>query len=240
MAYQKGSGFVGLNQYLGANQQQAQQMGNTVAGRLEGDIANTVSATQSGLDDAVSRVQSQAAAGTPQYVAPTSQDDADAKLLAARYTGPHGLSAADVAAARGGMDTATQQGKLGLNDAGVATLLQQQYGNGYTGVGGRSLDAALTRRGAGERLDKAGSSGVDKLKAYLGDATTKAIAAGEQGMMDAANVRGQIAAYNPTPYLDTGVQRNRIATPGTMPEKQPKQHNTPFDRFGRWLFGGGN
>jgi hypothetical protein len=192
-------------------------MGAAVADRLEGDIAKTVGATQSGLSDATARVISQAAAGTPQYVAPTSQAEADAGAFGARYTGPWGLSNEDVAAAEAGITKAGEQGKYGATDAGIATLLQQQYGQGYTGVGGRSLDAALVRRGAGERLEKAGSAGVDKLKEYLGTAARETAAAAEQGSVKAGTVRQQYGQWAP-PQTDD-VRRNPIQTPGTMPAR---------------------
>lgn len=236
MAYQRGSGFVGLQQYLNANQQQGAALGNSVASRLEGNIANTSSGVMSELNDAVAGVQA-AANAVPGYVEPTSREDADAKARAARYTGPQGLSAEKVAAARAGISDVEQQGKYGQTDAGVATLLQQQYGNGYTGVGGRSLDAALARRGAGERLDNAGKQGVAKLQQYLGTANQQAIEAGQQGLVNAATTRQQYENWQPQQTLGTP-QRNPIQTPGTMPDK-PGRKRTAVDNVARWLFRGG-
>lgn len=233
MAYQRGSGFVGLQQYLGANQQAAQQLGNTVAGQIEG----AQQGVRSAADTALAGVQQAAAAGTPVYSDPGDLATAQARASGGStvYSGPQGLNLQPLEA------QATEAGKkaqYGTTDQGVATLLQQQYGQGYTGVGGRSLDAALARRGAGERLDYAAGKGMDALRSYLGDAGMKAGEAVEQGRVNAANVRNQYAQYQPPTTFDNGPRRNVIQTPGTMPEKAPRVHNTPFDRFGRWLTGG--
>ena len=221
MAYQRGSGFVGLQQYLNANRQQGAAMGGAVAGRVEG--------AQQGVRDEAGGVmgdlQQAVAAGTPQYLEPSSVGDAERKAAATQYRGPEGLTDAQVAGLNTSADKAEATAKLGTTDAGVATLLQQQYGQGYTGVGGRSLDAALARRGAGERLDAA-PKGMAGLRSYLGGLPGQANA-----LVDRAKdiTSGQIARYSgyePPQTYGSDNQGRAIQTPGTMPTRPDYGRNT--------------
>lgn len=213
MAYQRGSGFVGLQQYLNANRQQGAAMGGAVAGRIEGaqqGVRDEGAGVMAGLQQAVD-------AGTPQYLEPNSVGDAERKAAATRYTGPEGLTDAQIAGLNASADKAEETARLGATDAGVATLLQQQYGQGYTGVGGRSLDAALARRGAGERLDAA-PKGMAGLRSYLGGLPGQAHA-----LVDRAKdiTSGQIARYSgyqPPPTPDTRPPQSAI--PSTAPERR--------------------
>lgn len=205
MAYQRGSGFVGLQQYLNANQQQAATLGGSVAGRIEGQQGEVRSAADATLGD----VQQAAAAGTPTYTDPVDMATAENRAagVGTTYTGPQGLTSGQWNNLTGKADAVGKNAQYGTTDAGVATLLQQQYGNGYTGVGGRSLDSFLARRGAGERLDSAAGKGMEALRSYLNTTNERAIAAGEQGSMNAANVRGQYRdwanAHQPQPAQPT-------------------------------------
>lgn len=236
MAYQKGSGFVGLQQYLNANQQQAQQMGQQVAGQID----TAYGGVRSEADQMLAGVQGQAAAGAPAYQDPADLATANERAagVGTTYTGPEGLSNAQNAALEASAKKAVDTAALGGTDVGVATLLQQQRGRGYTGVGGRSLDAFLARRGAGVELDDASKTGMDGLRAYLGNTREKGIAAAEQGREAAAEVRGRYAndaATRYAPDMDT-VKRNPIQTPGTMPAKKvPK--GIRQTAVGRWLSG---
>lgn len=232
MAYQRGSGFVGLQQYLNANQQQAQQLGAGVAGRLEGEQAGVMDAGSQVLGD----LQRQVNAGVPQYLEPSSVGDAERKAASTSYTGPEGLTPEQIAALGAQADTAEAQSKLGGTDAGVATLLQQQYGKGYAGVGGRSLDAFLARRGAGARLDAA-PKGMDKVRTFLGALPGQAAAAVDRGRDIASGVGARYASYQPPPTLDEGVRRNPIQAPGTMPDKKPARRARD-DPWFNWLTGG--
>lgn len=235
MAYQRGSGFVGLQQYLNANQQQGQAMGGSVAGRVEGQQHDVRSAADSTIND----VTQAAATGTPTYSDPGNLDTAQARAagVGTTYTGPQGLSPEQWSNLNNKATAAGTNAQYGTTDAGVATLLQQQYGKGYTGVGGRTLDSALARRGAGERLDYAAGKGMDALRSYLGTTNERAIGIGQQGFQNAANVRQQYAQYQPTVAIDEGPRRNPIQTPGTMPGKPPRKYNA-IDRIVRTLTGG--
>lgn len=233
MAYQRGSGFVGLQQYLNANRQQGAALGGAVAGRVEGaqrDARDAGAATIAGLQDAVT-------AGTPQYVEPSSVGDAQRRLGANAYTGPEGLTEAQIGGLNQQADKAEEMAKLGTTDAGVATLLQQQYGNGYTGVGGRSLDAALARRGAGERLDAA-PKGMEGLRSYLGTLPGQAAAIVDRGKDITSGVGMRYSQWEPPQTYGTDTRRNTIQTPGTMPDK-PGRKRTTVDNVARWLFRGG-
>lgn len=230
MAYQRGSGFVGLQQYLNANQQKGAAMGAAVAGRVEGaqhgvrDEANSV---MEGLQTAVT-------AGTPQYMEPISVGDAQRHLEANRYTGPEGLTEAQISSLNTNADKAEELAKLGTTDAGVSTLMQQQYGNGYTGVGGRALDSALVRRGAGDRLDAA-PKGMTGLRSYLGTLPSAAAAIVDRGKDITSGVGARYASYEPPPTYGQDTRRNPIQTPGTMPTNRRK--GIRETGVGRWLSG---
>lgn len=184
MPYQRGSGFVGLQQYLGANQEQAQRMGNNLAQQVE----QQGQAAQGAIDAQRQQAQQQIAAGTPQYVAPDysgmSRDeawDAQHARAAPTYTGPKDMGNVDA------LNTqaleAQQQAQLAGTDAGRAVLLQQGAQGPY-GLGARTLDAFLAGRGAGARLNAAASRFGD-LQKYLGTA--------QQGVADAATAAQQQA-----------------------------------------------
>lgn len=235
MAYQKGSGFVGLRDYLGANRQAGQAMGQQVLGQ--------VNTAQQGVRDlgesTLGQLQQDVSAGVPTYSEPGSAEEAQARAGGAHgtvYRGPQGLTSEQYGALTAGVDKAADVAGYGTTDAGVATLLQQQYGQGYTGVGGRSLDAALARRGAGAQLDAAAKSGIEGLRSYLGNVAGRAASTVEGGRERAADVRRQYGAYQPPAPLDSGTRRNPISTPGTMPDKPTKPNK--LRGIGRWLTGG--
>jgi len=238
MAYQRGSGFVGLQQYLAPNMQTAQRLGQGVVGQVQGAIDTAHGAGEATVNEFQQEVDS----GVPQYVEPGSIEEAQSRAGGAGgtvYRGPQALDPSKYAALQTQADEAGKTAALGTTDAGVATLLQQQHGNGYVGVGGRSLDSFLARRGAGEALDTAASTGMDNLRAYLGQGVTeRTSAAVEGGMERSAGVRRQYAAWRPAQTIDEGPKRNQIQTPGTMPDKAPRRQS-PFNRLGRWLFTGG-
>lgn len=195
MPYQRGSGFVGLQQYLGANQEAAQRMGSQLAGQVEQQGL----AAQSAIDARRQQVQQQIAAGTPQYVAPDytgmSRDEAWDAQAARRsnlpsYTGPTDMG--DVEALSQQAQAAEQQAQLGGTDAGRAVLLQQQAQGPY-GLGARTLDALLAGRGAGGRLDAAASRFGD-LQRYLGTAQQDTAARAAAGQQQAEGVGARIRA----------------------------------------------
>lgn len=200
-SYQRGSGFVGLRDYLQANPEAGQRMGDQLAAQVEGQGQ----AAQGAIDTQRGLVEQQIAAGTPQYAAPDyagmSKEEAwDAQALRratpAPYTGPKDMGNVDALNTQAlQAQTAAQ---LAGTDAGRAVLMQRA-GTAAPTVGGRSLDAALAGRGAGNRL-AAASSRFGALQKYLSGAqqgvADKATAAGAQ----AAQVQQQIQA-EPRPAM---------------------------------------
>lgn len=225
MPYQRGSGFVGLQQYLGANQEQAQRMGNNLAQSVE----QQGQAAQGAIDAQRQQAEQQIAAGTPQYAAPDytgmSRDEAWDAQAARRanppgYSGPKDMGNVDALSTQA--QAAQQQAQLAGSEAGRAVLLQQQAQGPY-GLGARTLDAFLAGRGAGGRLDAA-SSRFGALQKYLGTA--------QQGVADAATAAQGRAA---------GVQARMRAEPRVpMPpaprgvgRKDPTDDLQPIERLDR-------
>jgi hypothetical protein len=243
MAYQKGSGFIGLQQYLNANQQAGQRMGEQVISSVQA----AGMPVQEEIDTAANAFAGYARAGTPNEESAMELwgqggIGGAARSGAIRYEGPGELKeVADIGALETKAKTAEEAARLGGTDAGRATILQQQYGRGYTGVGGRSLDAALAGRGGGGRLEQAVSH-FGNLQKYLGGAVSTASGLAASGRQQAANITqrhiGDVAPPPPpTPYVMGEPRRNVIATPGTPPPPKPKKP-TWFDNVGSRLFGG--
>lgn len=190
MAYQRGSGgsgFVGLQQYLNANRGAAQQMGGDLAAGLNKSAADV----QNEIDVGASAFGAAAQAGTPQFDQTTAMLEGgvlgeQARNGGIQYRGPNTLrDVVDTDYLKNRVTSVGQQAELAGTDAGRATLLQQRYGQGYTGVGGRSLDAWLAGVGGGEGIAKA-TTGISKLQSYLGTAETNAAAKAAQGKGAAA------------------------------------------------------
>lgn len=195
----RGSGFIGLGQYLGANRSAGERMGGDLAKRLEEEERGARGA----VDTARSDFTEQVAMGTPTpFSAPSTygldaaEVDAmvpglEAQKNAAEYTGPTEFSV-DPALDRQ-VAAAQQQGQLAATEPGISVLLAKGAGSpgaGYT-TGGRMLDAALANRGGGERLNTAASN-LQKLKEYLG--TAKSTAAGAVTRAQGASQQAQAGA----------------------------------------------
>lgn len=216
MAYtQRGSGFVGLRDYLNLNRQQGEAMGNTLANRVEQETAAARGAVDAASADFASKVQ----AGTPvEPTMPTGLDSAEQEawmrnnVTGIQYAGPKDFGAvADTKALASGLDKAATTAQLSTTDAGRGLLLNR---NGT--VGGRMLDGALAGRGGGERLATAGK-GYDKLRDYLGMAQTNANAQVAQGEATAKGQRDKYAAE-----VQAGVDSRRTLPPGAA-QGQPLQ-----------------
>lgn len=187
MAYtQRGSGFVGLRDYLGLNRQQGEAMGNTLASQVEQEAA----AARGAVDAAGATLKRKAEAAVPTYQSmPVGLDSAEEEAFrqaraGVGYTGPRELGdVANVNELQTGLDKARQTGSLAATDAGRSVLLSQR-GQGARTQGGRMLDASLAGRGGGERLEAA-TRGTDALRNYLGLAQTAA-----QGVTADAAARG--------------------------------------------------
>lgn len=196
MAYQRGTGFVGLQQYLNANQEAAQRMGQGLAQQVNAEGQAVTGA----IDAAGQDFNQQAEAGTPTYQAApygleTGEDTAyhDTAAANATYKGPTTLGNTENLAKQA--NAASQTANLASTDAGRATLLAKGA-QGQYGLGARTLDSYLAGRGGGEALQQA-TSKYAKLQDYLGTAKTQAEARAQQGVADAAAVKGQYVANRP-------------------------------------------
>lgn len=204
MAYQRGSGFTGLQQYLNANRGAAQQMGGELAAGLNKSAADV----QNEINVGANAFTADAQAGTPQYDQTTAMLEGgvlgeQARNGGIQYRGPNTLrDVVDTGQLQTRVNAVGQQAELVGTDAGRATLLQQRYGQGYTGVGGRSLDAWLAGVGGGDAIANA-TTGISKLQSYLGTAETDAAAKAAQGKGSADALSADYQSRFPrstTPY----------------------------------------
>lgn len=237
----RGSGFIGLGQYLQANQQAAQQMGNALAQGIEQQGADA----KGSIDQAGQLFDTRATQGTPTEASLSTDIMLEPGIVgdAARqgrigYTGPKQLSdVANVDALSAQAQTAGDRARLGATDAGLAVLMGQQ--GGANTQGGRVLDSFLARRGAGERLDKAASA-YGRLGSYLGAAQDKATARGKQGESDAAALSSKLGAQYPaspaTPARVTPAATAATSATATNPRvknaKQIEDENRLKSKYG--------
>ena len=193
MPYQRGSGFVGLQQYLNANQEAGQRMGDELASQVEQQGA----AAQGAIDAQRALTEQQIAAGVPQFNPYGLEPDeiVAAQANAAKgYAGPQDMGNVDAIATQA--QEAQQAAKLAGTEAGRSVLMQRA-GNAAPTVGGRSLDAALASRGAGNRL-AAASSRFGDLQKYLTTAQAGVAESVKGAQEQTKKVQGQYAAL-PTP-----------------------------------------
>lgn len=201
MPYQRGSGFIGLQQYLNANQEAAKRMGEGLASSVE----QQGQAAQSAIDTQQQQDEQAIAAGTPQYTpipdyTGMRTDDAWAAQVQrgntpTEYTGPQEMGNMD-ALGKQALE-AQQQAQLAGTEAGRAVLLQQQAKGPY-GLGARTLDAFLAGRGAGGRLQAAASRFGD-LQRYLSGAQESVAGKVAGAEQTAANVGAQYRAEPKVP-----------------------------------------
>lgn len=192
--YQRGSGFVGLRDYLNANPEAGQRMGNELATQVEQQGA----AAQGAIDTQRGLIEQQIAAGTPTlntYGLDTGEVEA-LRSMPPAYTGPQDMGNVDALNAQALQ--AQQAAQLGGTDAGRSVLMQRS-GTAAPTVGGRSLDAALAGRGAGNRL-AAATSRFGELQKYLSGAQQQVGAKVQGAKEQTARVREQIAAM-PAPQF---------------------------------------
>lgn len=231
---QRGTGFIGLQQYLNANRQAATSMGNRLADTVEQQGA----AAQSAIDKAKQEAEGQIEAATPVYMAPKVSPGMDSAEVRAAYDntptaeqlaygGPKDLAGADALQTQA--TEAAQAARLAGTDAGAAVIMGRNAtpSAGY-GVGAHTLDAFLARRGGGERLGAAASK-FGELQKYLGTA--------QQGVKDKAagaeKRAGEVAAQYEA--LRAGGPQG-MAPAGGQPQKAPQPSGPGADR-NRWLGG---
>ena len=198
MPYQpRGSGFIGLQQYLNANRGAAQEMGSRVAGQVE----TAGQAAQAAVDAQQKELEAQIAAGTPTADTNTwglEPDEVAAKRAAgmgATYTGPAGMEVSEGLNRQ--VSEAQRQAQLAGTDAGRSVLLRQGAPAGPYTTGQSMLDSFLVGRGAGERLDKAAAR-FGNLRAYLGSAQKGVAGKVGAAQEEAKRVQGVYGAM-PTP-----------------------------------------
>jgi hypothetical protein len=220
MAYARGSGFVGLTNYLGLNRQAGERMGEQLAQQVEGSTA----AARGAVDAASADFAQRSAAGMPGAM-PYGLDAAerDAWLSAPpTYTGPKQIGdVADLSAIEAKLATAERQGRLASTDYGRTALM-----GGTGSQGGRMLDAALAGRGGGVRLDQA-AKGYQGLRDYLGLAKTGAAGLAATGEQKAGAMRNDYAtelATLRTPNPTTGGYGPSLA------EKQRQEQLAAMER----------
>lgn len=232
---QRGSGFVGLNQYLGLNQQAGQRLGEGLAQQVEQEGG----AAQGEIDNTANLFRQQAGVGQ-QYGAIGSSPDAMRNVVQANtvLAGPTALGdTSNLMQRAAGVE---QRAQMVGSEAGRQALLGQQYGQGRTyGTGARMLDSALAGRGAGERLQQAGA-GFGKLREYLGTAQKSA-----EGDAAGARQRATEALGAAGTYLNTATPMGTpvVRPPGStdVPEylAAPTKKKDPWmNKAGRWMFGG--
>ncbi len=182
MAYTRGSGFVGLTNYLGLNRQAGERMGEQLAQQVEG----STNAARGAVDAASTDFAKQVQAGTPTYQTGGNIYDVAGRAADTRYGGPTALSTQAVGGIEQKIAEATRMGQLAGTDSGRVALM-----GGAGSQGGRMLDAALAGRSG--RLDQA-ARGYQGLRGYLGLAQDNAKAQGVSGQKAADDVRAKYAA----------------------------------------------
>lgn len=210
----RGSGFVGLQQYLDANRESAARMGQGLVDQVEQEGG----AARGAVDAAVTDAEGKIAAGTPTFnpqatygLEPDEVAAARPGLEGAQYTGPSGLEGGDDLATK--TFSAQQTAELAGTDAGRAVLLAKGR-KGPVSQGGGMLDAFLAGRGGGAALDRTVGS-YSKLRDYLGTAQ-KGVATKVEGAKTAAEevrkknavLLGSASTYappsNPNTYTHPG------------------------------------
>lgn len=205
MPYQRGSGFVGLQDYLGANREAAAQMGNSLASEVE----RQGQAAMGAIDQQAAATQQQISAGTPEFNTFGLEPDEEALLrarVAQGYTGPQDMGNVDAVSAQA--RKASETAELAGTDTGRAVLLQRGATGPYN-LGARTLDAFLAGRGAGARLDAARGK-FGELQKYLGTAQGNVANAVNEAKARTLGMQQQAAASTP-----------QYAQPGAPPPAPP-------------------
>ncbi len=169
----KPSGWTNLQDYLGVNQDQGQEM----AGRVAGQVNQFAGAAQGALQADQNKLsQSTHAANRDLGATPTTSADAAARAASAKYSGPESLDAIDpnLNAKIGDAARRVQQAGTG---AGQSELLGQTYANGGGGTtGGKSLDSFLLSGAGGG----AAMQGIQDQYGHLGQDYDAAKMAGDK------------------------------------------------------------
>lgn len=183
---QRGSGFVGLQSYLGLNRAAGEKMGNDIAEDIEERGGNV----KSGVDTATKQFTQNSGAGET-FGSLNGIPDAMRNVdQANRILGTP--TEVDLSKYTDAADKVSRDAALAGTDAGRAVLLRQKYGN--SSVGGGMLDAALAGRGGGQRLEN-DVKGFKGLREYLGTAKSGAESAAAEAKKGAQAALGQAGTY---------------------------------------------
>lgn len=185
-SYPRGSGFLGLTNYLGLNQEAGQRMGSVLAQEVSQAGAPVAESIRKASEDFTTK----AVRGTPTYDEGTAMLEPGALGEAARqgrivYSGPKDLSeVTDVANLEGEAQKAEDFAKQAGSEAGISALYQERHGSkgGYS-QGASMLDAALTSRGGGATLKNAakGYAGLLDMLGVAKSGASASVANGKQG-----------------------------------------------------------
>lgn len=206
-SYPRGSGFVGLRDYLGLNADS--RMGDALAEEIE--TAGRPLARS--IQDAGAEFYDKAQRGTPTYQTGQAETmGAEANAGRVVYQGPKSLG--DVANADR-LDAETgrvsELARMAGTDAGRAALYRQRQGdNGSYTDGGAMLDAAISGRTGGARLANA-SSAFGRLQDMLGVAQRGATAQANAGQQAAADLSERYRREAP-PAKPPGPKPRRMPT----------------------------
>lgn len=183
---QRGSGFVGLQSYLGLNRAAGEKMGNELAEDLE----ERGGRVKSGVDTATKQFTQNSGAGETFGSLNNTPDAMRNVDQATRILGTP--TEVDLSKYTDEADKVARDAALAGTDAGRAVLLRQKYGN--SSVGGGMLDAVLTGRGGGQRLEN-DAKGFQGLRQYLGTAKKDADTAAAEAKKRAGEALGQAGTY---------------------------------------------
>jgi hypothetical protein len=175
-ASHRGTGFVGLNTYLGLNQGAATRMGGALSDDVEAKGGAYATGLQGATDDFNKQLGSAGDLGVADPNSVTSEQAAE--LAGRQWGGPSGLDTGAVGNLYGMASAAQNAANATGTNAGRQTLLAKHYGGANT-WGGGALDANLAGAGGGAGGMAKSRGAYGKLIASLGTA--------QQGARDSAS-----------------------------------------------------
>lgn len=231
-ASHRGTGFVGLNTYLGLNQGTARNM----ADGLAGDVEEKGAAFSGALGDAQARFQTQLGDAGDFGLAPDNVTAEQAAEMGGRqWKGPAGLDAGDVANLYGLASQAQNTANATGTNAGRQTLLGKKYG--ATAWGGGALDANLA--GAGDTSGRlAGARGaygrlVSSLNGAERSAQSAATAGRKQFEDTAAQWKARVPGLQQKERIEAGAkaaQPDASVQVGTY-DSQDEEERSRYPRY---------
>lgn len=139
--------WTNLNSYLGANQQQAGQLGSTIVGRINDNIGQTEGALTSANNIFQSQVSQNTVQKDDNVLSQVRQDptkvdvNAFSRMRDATYQGPQNLS--EIGGFQQGFEKARQQSEAAQNESGRSALIQDMFNRPTYSRGENKLDQLL-------------------------------------------------------------------------------------------------